>query len=101
LLFRVTQEALSNALRHSGASRIVIGIRPSGQSLRMDIRDDGRGCDIAVALAAGRDSQGSGLGGMRDRVDLFDGKLDLQSVPGKGFNVCIELPLHNAARSQP
>jgi signal transduction histidine kinase len=103
LLFRVAQEALSNALRHSGAGRMVIdvGVRPSGQSLRMDIRDDGRGCDIAAALAVGRDSQGSGLGGMRDRVELFDGKLDLQSVPGKGFNICIELPLRNTARSEP
>lgn len=101
LLFRVTQEALSNALRHSGASRIVIGIRLRGHSLRMDIRDDGRGCDVAAALAAGRDSHGSGLGGMRDRIDLFDGKLELHSSPGRGFSIGIELPLRNAARSEP
>jgi two-component system, NarL family, sensor kinase len=101
LLFRVAQEALSNASRHAGASRVVIGIRPGAHSLRMDIRDDGRGCDLSAALAAGRESQGSGLGGMRDRIDVFDGKLDLQSVPGKGFNICIELPLRNTARNEP
>lgn len=101
LLFRVTQEALSNALRHSGASRIVIGIRPRSHSLHMDIRDDGRGCDIAAALAAGRDSHGSGLGGMRDRIDLFDGKLELHSAPGRGFSISIELPLRIAVRNEP
>ena len=69
--------------------------------LRMDIADDGRGCDLAAALAAGRDGQGSGLGGMRDRVNLFDGRLNLQSIPGKGFNICIELPLRTTARSEP
>ncbi|HSX60022.1 MAG TPA: sensor histidine kinase [Tahibacter sp.] len=103
LLFRVAQEALSNAARHAGASQVHIAVtlRPHGQSLRMDIRDDGRGCDLSAALAAGRDGEGGGLGGIRDRVDLFDGRLDLQSVPGQGFNICIELPLRSTARSEP
>ncbi|HVH35681.1 MAG TPA: ATP-binding protein, partial [Tahibacter sp.] len=102
LLFRVAQEALSNAVRHAAAShmRIAVSLRGTGQ-LRMDIADDGRGCDLAAALAAGRDGQGSGLGGMRDRVNLFDGRLNLQSIPGKGFNICIELPLRTTARSEP
>lgn len=99
LLFRVAQEALSNASRHAGASHVVIriAVRRGAQSLRMEVHDDGRGCDLSAAMAAGRDSQGSGLGGMRDRIDLFDGKLDLQSAPGKGFNIYIELPLRNTA----
>lgn len=103
LLFRVSQEALSNAARHARASRVVIAItvRPGGSSLRMDIRDDGRGCDVEKALAAGREGNGGGLGGIRDRVDLFDGRLSLQSEPGQGFNICIELPLRNTARSEP
>lgn len=101
LLFRVAQEALSNAAKHSRASRVVIAItaRPGG-SLRMDIRDDGRGCDVEKALAAGREGNGGGLGGIRDRVDLFDGRLSLQSVPGQGFSLGIELPLRNTARSE-
>jgi len=100
LLFRVAQEALSNAAKHARASRVVIAItaRP-GASLRMDIRDDGRGCDVEKALAAGREGDGGGLGGIRDRVDLFDGRLSLQSVPGQGFSLGIELPLRNTARS--
>lgn len=103
LLFRVAQEALSNAVRHAAASRVEIGIslRSGARSLRMDIRDDGRGCDLAAALAAGSEGRGAGLGGMRDRIDLFDGKFDLQSAPGKGFHICIELPLRGATRNEP
>jgi len=102
LLFRVAQEALSNAVRHAAASlvRIVVSLRGTGW-LCMDIVDDGRGCDLDAALAAGRDGHGGGLGGMRDRVNLFDGRLNLQSTPGKGFNICIELPLRTTARSEP
>lgn len=103
LLFRVAQEALSNAARHAQANRVVIAIalRPGGSSLRMEIRDDGRGCDVEKALSKGSEGHGGGLGGIRDRVDLFDGRLDLQSVPGQGFNICIELPLRQPARSTP
>jgi signal transduction histidine kinase len=102
LLFRVAQEALSNAVRHAAANlvRIVVSLHGTGW-LRMDIVDDGRGCDVDAALAAGRDGHGGGLGGMRDRVNLFDGRLNLQSVPGKGFNISIELPLRTTARSEP
>lgn len=103
LLFRVAQEALSNAVRHAAASNVSITITlwPRRHSLRLEICDDGHGCDLAVAAAAGREGQGIGLGGMRDRVDLFDGTLDLQSAPGKGFKICIELPLRHSARSEP
>jgi len=99
LLFPVAQEALSNAVRHAAASlvRIVVSLRGTGW-LCMDIVDDGRGCDLDAALAAGRDGHGGGLGGMRDRVNLFDGRLNLQSTPGKGFNICIELPLRTYTR---
>jgi signal transduction histidine kinase len=103
LLFRVAQEALSNAVRHADASCVVIAIalRPGGSSLRLDIRDDGRGCDVGKALAAGSEGHGGGLGGIRDRVDLFDGRLELQSVPGQGFTIGIELPLGSTVRSEP
>lgn len=103
LLFRIAQEALSNAVRHAAASRVEIGLSlfPKRHSLRLDICDDGRGCDLAKAEAVGSEGQGIGLGGMRDRVDLFEGTLDLQSAPGKGFKICIELPLRHRARSEP
>lgn len=103
LIFRVSQEALSNAARHSGATQvsILLLLHAGDQWIRLEIGDDGRGCDLNKALAAGRDGHGSGLGGMRDRIDLFDGKLDLQSAPGKGFRISIELPLRSGMRNDP
>jgi two-component system NarL family sensor kinase len=101
LLFRVVQEALSNAARHSQAQRVVVRLDvQTPHWLRLDVRDDGRGCDLTRALARGSDGQSSGLGGMRDRVDLFEGKLDLQSAPGEGFTISIELPLRGVARGE-
>lgn len=93
LLFRVAQEALSNAVRHAAASRVVIALRAGGDALQLVIRDDGRGCDVATALSAGSEGHGGGLGGIRDRVDVFDGRLDLHSQPGQGFEIAVELPL--------
>lgn len=101
LLFRVAQEALSNAVRHAAASRVDIALRAGGDMLQLVIRDDGRGCDVATALSAGSEGHGGGLGGIRDRVDVFDGRLDLRSVPGQGFEICIELPMERTARSEP
>lgn len=103
LIFRVTQEALSNAAKHAGATRVSVELllHAGGQWIRLEIGDDGRGCDLNRALAAGSDGHGSGLGGMRDRIDLFDGKLDLQSAPGKGFRISIELPLRSGMRNDP
>jgi signal transduction histidine kinase len=103
LIFRVSQEALSNASRHSGATQVKVALNAhaNGQWIRLEIDDNGRGCELSQALSAGREGHGSGLGGMRDRIDLFDGKLDLQSTPGKGFRISIELPLRSAMRNDP
>lgn len=103
LIFRVAQEALVNAAKHSGATevKLTLLLHAGGHWIRLEIGDDGRGCDLDRALAAGSDGHGSGLGGMRDRIDLFDGKLDLQSAPGKGFRISIDLPLRAGLRSDP
>ena len=103
LIFRVCQEALSNASRHSAATRVkvALNLHANGQWIRLEIDDNGRGCDLSRALSAGREGHGGGLGGMRDRIDLFDGRLDLQSAPGKGFRISIELPLRSAMRNDP
>ncbi|GMV28587.1 MAG: hypothetical protein AMXMBFR59_07120 [Rhodanobacteraceae bacterium] len=101
LLFRVAQEALSNAVRHAAASRVFIALHAGADALQLIIRDDGRGCDLAAALSPGSEGHGGGLGGIRDRVDVFDGRLDLHSVPGQGFELRIELPLERTARSEP
>lgn len=89
LVFRVAQEALSNAVRHAQARSVLVRIVASGGLLQLQVADDGRGCDPVAALASG----GSGLGGMRERVRLYDGQLELRSAPGEGTRLRAVVPL--------
>ena len=97
LVFRITQEALNNAAKHASAASVQVNLRCDSDRLYLDIRDDGRGCDVEAALKANRTQQSSGLGGMRDRVRLYDGEMHIQSQAGRGFHLRIEIPLPSGA----
>ncbi|MGO1069346.1 sensor histidine kinase [Lysobacter sp. CA199] len=92
LLFRVTQEALTNAAKHAAATQIQVGLRRQAAGVLLEIHDDGRGCDPEQALASG----GNGLGGMRERLQLYGGQLRLRSAIGKGMLVSARIPLEYA-----
>ena len=79
-LLRCAQEAVTNARRHADASRIEISL--AGETLR--VRDDGRGMTDAVP--------GSGLRGMRERVEALGGTLDIAPAPGGGTEVRVAIP---------
>jgi PAS domain S-box-containing protein len=85
--YRITQECLSNAARHARASHIAVELGQADGSLHVCIRDDGRGFDVA------RETRGFGLRGMRERVDLLDGHLTIDSGRGAGTEVVASLPL--------
>ncbi len=89
LLFRVAQEALNNVAKHADAREVMLRLVARGGMLQLQIVDDGRGCDPATAVGAG----GSGLGGMRERLRLYDGRLELHSVPGEGTRLRAVVPL--------
>jgi signal transduction histidine kinase len=72
-LFRIVQEALTNAVRHAGADRVEITVSAAGGALHMRVRDDGRGFD------PGTPTEGFGLAGMHDRVALLHGELEIAS----------------------
>ena len=97
LIFRVTQESLSNIAKHAEASRVEIGLRRRSIYLTLAIRDDGRGCDPQAAFAKSSAGHSSGLGGMRDRVRLFGGTLRLDSKPGEGSTISAQFPLTGVA----
>ena len=101
LVFRVAQEALANAARHAAATRVELGFDGRGAKAVLRVGDDGRGCDIEAALAGGSAGTSSGLGGMRDRVRLFDGNLQFDSAPGRGFTLTLELPLDDTPARRP
>lgn len=92
LVFRVVQESLTNAAKYACARHVDVSLHADGQHLRLVVLDDGRGCDIDKALADGH-AKGSGLGGMRDRVRAYNGELLIESTPGHGFRVAVDIPL--------
>jgi len=92
LVFRLVQEALTNVLRHAGVGRAEVAVRRTPRALELRVADAGRGFDAAAALAQG-EADGSGLRGMRDRLELFGGRLEIASAPGRGTTVAATVPL--------
>ncbi|HYO48177.1 MAG TPA: PAS domain S-box protein [Gemmatimonadota bacterium] len=95
-LYRIVQEALSNAVRHSGASRVAVSLQTEDGMVRAEVEDDGRG--FAVDRAYGDEGQGLGMVGMRERARNAGGSLDIDSAPGAGTRVRVELPLKRRER---
>jgi PAS domain S-box-containing protein len=83
--YYVVAEALTNVVKYSGASTATIRVLTRDDALTVEIRDDGRGGAQA--------SEGSGLGGLKDRVEALDGTFAVESTPGSGTRVRAELPL--------
>jgi signal transduction histidine kinase len=75
-LYRVAQEALSNAVRHAGARELFLALRTTERDVVLEVRDDGHGFDVAAAEASMR---GLGLFSMRERLGLVDGTLTIAS----------------------
>ena len=88
-LYRVVQEALTNAARHSKASRVRIEIDQELDALRCVISDDGVGFEVESCVRRG----GLGLRGMRERLAALGGSLHIVSAPGRGAQISFQLPL--------
>ena len=86
VVYRVAQEALSNAARHSGADRVDGDPAPPPGGGRADVADDGRG------FAFEESQRGLGIGGMRERALLVGGGLTIESRPGAGTTVRLSVP---------
>ncbi len=88
-LFRVFQETLTNVARHAEASRVSVELVSDGDIVTLIIQDNGRGMDL---YAAANDSS-FGLRGMRERVDTLHGQFILDSAPGTGTRIEVNIPL--------
>ncbi len=91
VLYRVTQEALTNIARHAEASQVTVAMYREHEALHMRIEDDGQGFDAPRVLQS--DQQGLGLLGMQERVELLGGCFELNSTPGRGTQLHVELPI--------
>ncbi|MDE3194886.1 MAG: sensor histidine kinase, partial [Acidobacteriota bacterium] len=90
-IYRMVQEALNNAARHSKASNVQVNVRAETGRVQFSIQDDGAGFDKRIV-------RGLGLLGMEERVRRLGGKLRIESQPGRGATISAELPI---ARVEP
>jgi signal transduction histidine kinase len=89
VLFRILQESLTNISRHANARNVEIRLRSNATHVRLDVKDDGRGFDVDAA----RGKKTFGLLGIRERVIMLHGTLNISSVPGEGTQVSVSIPL--------
>lgn len=88
-LFRVLQEALQNAVKHSGAQDFTVEVLGTNEGISLTVSDSGIGFDVRYAV----NRRGVGLVSMRERLRLVNGELSIQSVPGRGTTVLARIPL--------
>ncbi len=94
VLLRCAQEAITNAVRHAGASRLWLAARREGHNIVLQVRDDGRGSEQVLP--------GNGLRGLGERLRQHGGRLDIETRRGQGFQLTITLPVApNAATRLP
>ena len=102
-MYRIVQEALTNVARHARAKRIGVEFRHEGSTLVLLVRDDGVGFEAGAARAG---ASGLGLNGMRERVALLGGSVEIASRPGQGTLIRARIhtgldPSHTSPRSAP
>ncbi len=88
-LFRVLQEALSNALKHAGVPQVTVALRGSLKEIHLDVIDRGVGFD----LEAMSQRRGLGLISMKERLNLVDGEICIASRPGAGTMIRVRVPV--------
>jgi len=91
-LYRATQEALGNAIRHARARQIEVRLRISEREAELTVSDDGEGFRIGGNRAMPR---GLGLLSLEERAKLLDGNFRLDAAPGKGVRICLTIPLQH------
>ncbi|HWE58230.1 MAG TPA: GAF domain-containing sensor histidine kinase [Solirubrobacteraceae bacterium] len=92
-IYRITQEALTNARKHGAASRVNVDLWEDGSHVHLTVQDDGQGFDPEAK------THGFGLTGIRERVELLRGELELSSIAGKGTTLTVAVPSSRASEA--
>jgi signal transduction histidine kinase len=98
-LFRIIQEALTNARKHSRTVRVKVALGVEDDSVRLEIRDWGQGFDVGEAMARAAVGQSFGLIGMQERARLLGGVCRIVSEPGRGALITVTIPQFTRARA--
>ena len=93
VIYRVVQEALNNACKHSGATVVTIALEKNNGRIVLEVRDNGCGFEVALQGHDGKKLEGYGIESMRDRVEIFDGTFKIESEPGEGTCLKASLPV--------
>jgi signal transduction histidine kinase len=86
-IYRIIQELVTNSVKHGHAGQVLVQLTIAAENVLISVEDDGRGFDLAAVQAR----PGIGLSNIRHRVNYFSGKMDIESKPGEGTTVNIEL----------
>ena len=92
-LYRIAQEALNNAAKHSGARNVNILLERRIDQVVLVVEDDGAGFDLEEVRSSQRSSGGLGLKGMWERAAIIGGKVEIESSPGKGTTIFVRVPV--------
>jgi len=92
-LFRVAQGLIGNILKHSGAKNVVIKLECDNAKCILKIKDDGKGFDVSKLTRVDPSGRGAGLFTMKERVKLAGGNCKIESRPGQGTKVTVNIPL--------
>jgi signal transduction histidine kinase len=92
-VYRIAQEALTNARKHGAATRVNVDLWEDDSNVHLTVQDDGHGFDMNSK------GQGFGLVGITERVELLQGELEINSTPGKGTTLSVTVPSRRAAPS--
>ena len=92
MVFRIVQESLTNVVRHAAAGSVLVQIVFGERDVRLSIDDDGRGFDVAAALAGSDGRAAWGLLGIAERAALVGGTAEIQSRRGEGATVRVAIP---------
>lgn len=99
-VYRLVQEGFSNALKHASPSYVLLEMTYYPKRVIIVIQDNGVGFDVEQTLARTKDSAHFGLIGMRERVELLDGKMDIESGKGQGTKITISIPVNTDLRKE-
>jgi signal transduction histidine kinase len=99
-LFRIAQEAMTNARKHAQTRRLRLTLRSQEGTVDLEVRDWGRGFDSASLQNRNGPGERIGLSGMRERVGLLGGEFEVRSRPGEGTSVKARVPLSVLAENE-
>lgn len=95
-LYRVIQECVTNIIKHSEADEVLVNLNKSPNNISIIISDNGKGFNMNKVNSS-KDKHGFGLKGMKERLKFFNGKLEIESIPGKGTHIKMLVPISDDA----